>query len=70
MLKTFLCLVDPAFGHTAAIDSRNSVIASTPVVQESWFEKLVEFVTGKPISLVKKDNLMGVVRRTLTSKRR
>ena len=43
--------MDPDLSQTASIDSRNSAISITPIVKESWFEQLLEFVAGKFILL-------------------
>ena len=40
-------MVNPDFSKTASIDSRNSLVSLTPVVKESWFEQLLEFVAGR-----------------------
>ena len=43
---TVLFLIEP-FGETFSISTRDAIMTQAPTPQESWFEKIVEYVTGK-----------------------
>ena len=43
---TVLFLMKP-FGETFSVSTRDAIMAQAPTPQESWFEKFVEYVTGK-----------------------
>ena len=43
---TVLFLIEP-FGETFSISTRDAIMTQVPTPQESWFEKIVEYVTGK-----------------------
>ena len=42
---TVLFLMKP-FGETFSISTRDAIMTQAPNPQESWFEKIVEYVTG------------------------
>ena len=43
---TVLFLIKP-FGETFSISTRDAIMTQVPNPRESWFEKFVEYVTGK-----------------------
>ena len=43
---TVLFLIKP-FGETFPISTRDAIMTQVPTPQASWFEKIVEYVTGK-----------------------